>query len=96
MSEIPNIDLDELGRLVYDAINEFGPYDRQVAAVNRLVDILTEQADYGDNVVRCAVCLGKRLPVALMEGGETPRHVCAVCYAEELISDREVDQVANE
>ena len=56
MSEAPNVDLDELDRLVYNCINKFGPEERQRAALERIFDILTEHTDFAKNVVRCSVC----------------------------------------
>ncbi len=87
-----NIDLDELSRLVYDTINEFGPDDRQVAAVNRLVDILAVHTDYAANVIRCSVCGGDRLSVARIEGGSPNYYQCAVCYAEEMVLNEQEEQ----
>ena len=96
MSKTPDIDFDELDRLVYDVINLFGPEERQATAVNRLVDILAEHTDYFTNVIRCSVCCGDRLSVARIEGTPPNYYQCAVCYAEELVSDHEIDRAANE
>ena len=40
------IDLDELNRLVFDCVNEFGPEELQWTALNRIVDILAKRTDY--------------------------------------------------
>lgn len=91
MSEAPDIDLAELDRLVYDAINEFGPEERQRAALGRIFDILIERTDFAKNVIRCSVCGGDRLSVANV--GTSPGYYqCAVCYAEDMT----VDVVGNE
>ncbi len=88
----PDIDFDELSRLIYDTINLSGPEERQVAAINRIVDILTEHTDYAKNVIRCSVCGGDRLSVARIEGGSPNYYQCAFCYAEELVSDHELSE----
>jgi hypothetical protein len=92
MSEAPDIDLDELGRLVYDTINEFGPEQRQATALNRIIDILTEHTDYAANVIRCSVCGGDRLSVARIEGGSPNYYQCAVCYAEDMVLTGQEDE----
>ncbi|BCO59612.1 hypothetical protein LTQ56_17630 [Mycobacterium intracellulare subsp. intracellulare] len=91
MSGSPNIDIDELDRLVYDVINEAGSEERQRTALNRIIDILTEHTDFAKNVIRCSVCGGDRLSVAKV--GTSPGYYqCAVCYAEDMT----VDTVDNE
>jgi hypothetical protein len=91
MREDPNIDLHQLDRLVYDVINEFGPEERQAAALNRIIDILTERTDFAKNVIRCSVCGGDRLSVAQIEGGSPNYYQCAVCYAEDMVLNGEQD-----
>ena len=91
MSETPNIDLDELDRLVYNCINEFGPEERQRAALERIFDILTEATDFAKYVIRCSVCGGDRLSVAKV--GTWPGYYqCAVCYAEDMVCDSQVGE----
>ena len=90
MSEAPNVDLDELDRLVYDAINKFGPEERQRAALERIFDILTEHTDFAKNVVRCSVCGGDRLSVSRIEGGSPNYYQCAVCYAEDMVLNGQI------
>lgn len=92
MREGPSIDLADLDRLVYDVINGFGPEGRQAAALNRIIDILTEHTDYAANVIRCSVCGGDRLSVARIEGGSPNYYQCAVCYAEEMVLNGQEDQ----
>jgi hypothetical protein len=86
MGETANVDIDDLGRLVYDCINEFGVDERQRAALERIFDILTEHTDFAKNVIRCSVCGGDRLSVAKV-GSSPGYHQCAVCYAEDMLVD---------
>lgn len=92
MSLTPNIDLDELDRLVYDCINEFGPEERQRAALESIFDILSQNTDFARNVITCSVCGGDRLSVARIEGGSPNYYQCAVCYAEEMVLNGQDDQ----
>lgn len=91
MNKTPNIDLDELDRLVYHCINEFGAEERQRAALERIFDILIEHTDFAKNVIRCSVCGGERLSVAKV--GTSPGYYqCAVCYAEDMTVDAVSDE----
>jgi hypothetical protein len=92
MSETPNVELDELNQLVYTVINEAAPEERQAEALNRIVDILTEYTDYAKNVIRCSACGGDRLSVARIEGGSPNYYQCAVCYAEDMLIDGQIDE----
>jgi hypothetical protein len=92
MRETPNIDLDELNQLVYTVINEAAPEERQAEALNRIIDILTGYTDYAKNVIRCSVCGGDRLSVARIDGGSPSYYQCAVCYAEDMLIDGQVDE----
>lgn len=92
MSGTPNIDIDELDRLVYDVINEAGSEERRRTALNRIIDVLTEHTDVTKNVIRCSVCGGDRLSVARVEGGSPNYYQCAVCYAEEMVLNGQEDQ----
>jgi hypothetical protein len=53
---------------------------------------LTEYTDYAKNVIRCSVCGGDRLSVARIEGGSPNYYQCAVCYAEDMLSDGQMDE----
>lgn len=92
MSEAPYVDLDELDRLVYNCINEFGPQERQRAALERIFETLTEHTDFAKNVIRCSVCGGDRLSVTQIEGGSPNYYQCAVCYAEQMVLDGQEDR----
>ena len=92
MSEVPNINIDELDRLVYNCINQFGPEERQRAALERIFDILSAHTDFAKNVIRCSVCGGDRLSVAQVEGGSPNYYQCAVCYAEEMVLNGQVEE----
>lgn len=92
MSEGPNIDLGELDRLVYHCIKEFGAEERQRAALERVFDILIERTDFAKNVIRCSVCGGDRLSVTQIEGGSPNYYQCAVCYAEDMVLNGQIDK----
>jgi hypothetical protein len=87
VSETPNIDLDELDRLIYQCINEFGAEERQRLALERIFDLLIERTNFGKNVIKCSVCGGARLSVARVEDAPADYYQCAVCYAEEMVMD---------
>jgi len=90
MGETANVDIDELDRLVYHCINEFGAEERQRAALERIFDILTEHTDFAKNVIRCSVCGGDRLSVTKV--GTSPGYYqCAVCYAEDMLVEGQED-----
>lgn len=92
MSEVSDIDLEELDRLVYHCINEFGAEERQRAALEAIFDILIERTDFAKNLIRCSVCGGDRLSVAQIEGGSPNYYQCAVCYAEDIVLNGQIDK----
>jgi hypothetical protein len=78
--------------LVYTVISDAASEGRQAAALNRIIDILTEHIDYATNVIRCSVCGGDRLSVARIDGASPNYSQCAVCYAEDMVLDGWEDQ----
>jgi hypothetical protein len=92
VSDTPNIDFDELDQLVYTVISDAPPEARQTAALNRIIDILTEHTDYAANVIRCSACGGDRLSVARVARGSPNYYQCAVCYAEDMLIGGQEDQ----